>query len=328
MIFLVGSPRSGTTLLQRILGSHSEILAPPEPHLLTPLAYLGYYKTVDSAFYDHINAAEANREYVSRLPEGEKDYLDACRAYSDTLYGRLLKTGKEKYLLDKTPAYALELDFITSLYPDAKYVVLSRHPFAILHSYAHSFFDGNYERAWKFNPILSRYVPAIAEFLKNKPVASVHVRYEDLVVDSANHVSRILEYLDLPEEDVVEYGRHDYIKGAFGDPISVNRHKRPVTDKVEKWAADLAARPEALSFVREITESLDPEDLKIYGYPKESLFEAVGRAGGKATRLSPFNRHRIARKIMLGLKEPVKEDHMKIGSMVRKIRYCCDVLLR
>ncbi len=329
LIFLVGSPRSGTTLLQRILGAHTEIVAPPEPHLLTPLAHLGYFRTVDKAPYDHINAAEANREFVARLPGGEDDYVAACRAYADTLYGRLLQPSGKRFLLDKTPAYALVLDFLSRIYPDARYVVLTRHPLAVLHSYAHSFFDGDYRRAWSFNPILSRYVPEIARFIREEPVPMVHLRYEDLVVDPARQVRRIFEHLDLPvEEDVIDYGRHEHMKGSFGDPITVNKHDRPVTDKAERWAADLAAQRDALSFVQGIVEGLDPRDLETWGYPPDSLFDAVGRAGVAPTRLSPFNRHRLARKVMLSLKEPVREDRLGLGAAVRRVRYLCDVLLR
>ncbi len=329
LIFLIGAPRSGTTLLQRMLGAHSEVVAPPEPHLLTPLAHLGYFETVDKAPYDHINAAEANREFVSRLPEGEEDYVAACRAYADTLYGRLLLPTKKRYLLDKTPAYALVLGFISRIFPDARYVVLTRHPLAILHSYAHSFFDGDYRRAWEFNPILSRYVPKIARFIREKPVPLVHVRYEDLVKDPRTQVGRLLEHLDLPmEEGVIDYGDHEHIKGSFGDPITVNKHQRPVTDKVEKWAEDLAARPDDLSFVENVAATLDPSDLEVWGYPDATLFEAVHRTGGTPTKLSALNRHRLARKVMLALKEPVRTNRLGVGEAVRKVRYYCDVLLR
>ena len=147
LIFIVSSPRSGSTLLQRMVASHSKIHTHPEPHLITPLSYLGFYDTVDKAPYDHINAAQAMREFVEELPQGEEDYLDALRAYASTIYGRVLgPTGKE-YFLDKTPAYALVLPFLTKLYPDAKYIVLTRHPLSILHSYVHSFFGGDYKAA-------------------------------------------------------------------------------------------------------------------------------------------------------------------------------------
>ena len=77
LLFVIGTPRSGTTMLQRMLGSHSEIYTRPEPHLITPLAHLGPFGMVDKAPYDHINSAEAMRLFVEGLPHGEQDYLDA-----------------------------------------------------------------------------------------------------------------------------------------------------------------------------------------------------------------------------------------------------------
>jgi hypothetical protein len=149
LLFVIGPPRSGTTLLMRLLSSHSAIYSRPEPHLLTPLAHLGYYETVDAAPFDHLRAADAARAFVADLPRGEQDYLDACRAYTDILYGRMLAArGKGKpCFLDKTPANALVLPFIAKLYPKARYVVLTRHPAAIFSSYANSFFNGDYENA-------------------------------------------------------------------------------------------------------------------------------------------------------------------------------------
>ncbi|MBW2278843.1 MAG: sulfotransferase [Deltaproteobacteria bacterium] len=77
LVFVIGPPRSGSTMLQRMLGSHSAIYTHPEPHIITPLAHLGYFENIDKAPYDHINAAEAIREYVEELPGREDDYLDA-----------------------------------------------------------------------------------------------------------------------------------------------------------------------------------------------------------------------------------------------------------
>ena len=71
LLFLISPPRSGSTMLQRMLASHSQIHTHPEPHLLTPLHYLGYYATVDAAPYDHVNAARALREFTEELPGGE-----------------------------------------------------------------------------------------------------------------------------------------------------------------------------------------------------------------------------------------------------------------
>ncbi|HQB03123.1 MAG TPA: sulfotransferase, partial [Candidatus Hydrogenedentes bacterium] len=70
MIFVIGAPRSGTTMLERIISSHSAVQGGPEPHIITPLAHTGVWDKVDKAPYDHILAAEAQKFFVSQLPEG------------------------------------------------------------------------------------------------------------------------------------------------------------------------------------------------------------------------------------------------------------------
>src|SRR2546422_7494534 len=208
LIFLIGAPRSGTTLLARMLGAHSAVYQRAEPHLITPIAHLGYYAKVQKAPYDPQNAEQAIRELVADLPRGEEDYLDALRAYADTLYGRMLALGPGKrFFLDKTPAYALVLPFLTKLYPRAHYVVLTRHPLAVLTSYVESFFDGDYQVATAHNPILTRYVPALARLLREGPVPSLHVKYEELVREPETHLRRVCEHLRVPfEPEAMDYG--------------------------------------------------------------------------------------------------------------------------
>ena len=113
--------------------------------------------------------------------------------------GVLAPTGK-RYFMDKTPANALVLPCLAKLYPQAKYVVLTRHPLAIFSSFANSFFDGSWARAHEFNPIVERYVPAMAKFLREQPAPATHVIYEDLVVDPAAHLARVFDFLGLENE--------------------------------------------------------------------------------------------------------------------------------
>src|SRR5207253_2197228 len=208
LIFLIGAPRSGTTLLARMMGTHSAIYQRAEPHLITPIAHLGFYGSVQKAPYDPVNAEQAIHELVADLPRGEEDYLDALRAYTDTLYGRMLATAPGKrFFLDKTPAYALVLPFLTKLYPKAHYVVLTRHPLAVLSSWVESFFDGDYRVALDHNPLLARYVPALARMLREKPVPFAHVRYEELVRDPETHFRRVCDHLGIPfEAEAIAYG--------------------------------------------------------------------------------------------------------------------------
>ena len=329
LIFVIGSPRSGSTLLQRMLSSHSAIFSCPEPHIITPLAHLGYYETVEKAPYDHLRAVDAIRDFVAELPNKEKDYLAACRAYTDALYSRRLETSNKSLFLDKTPAYALVLPFLTKLYPKARYIVLTRHPIAIFTSYTSSFFDGDYRAAHQFNPILDRYVPAMARLLKDRPVPLIHVRYEQLVTNPDEEANKILSFLELPfEENVIEYGSQKHEQKGLGDPVSVNRHSRPMTKSVEKWASQLVQDEKKCTFIQGIIDSLDPEDLKLWGYPHDTIYKPLeaARPDGSKQKKPPLDRFQLERKLLRLARRNIHNN--TFGKLVKKIRFFCDVLLR
>jgi hypothetical protein len=333
LLFVIGPPRSGSTLLMRMLSSHSAIYSRAEPHLLTPLAHLGFYATVEQAPFDHLQAQQAAREFVADLPRGEDDYLDACRAYTDILYGRMLAAcGKGKPLfLDKTPANALILPFLAKLYPRARYIVLTRHPAAVWSSYANSFFDGDYVAARKFNPILNRYLPAMARFLRAGAVPLVHVAYEALVQRPEEEMRRVFDFLGVPfEAEAIDYGSHEHDTRGLGDPLGVQQHSRPVTASIEKWAHELAADPAKLALVRDMVGTIDDADLETWGFPRATLFDPVAAAarGGAQPPARPpfFDRYRLQRKALVVLRRNIERN--TFGRLVRRVRLVCDVLLR
>lgn len=328
LVFVISPPRAGSTLLQRMLGSHSEVFTHPEPHLITPLAYLGYHDRVLRAPYDHINAAEAMRLFVDGLPRGEEDYLDALRAYADTLYGRMLETSGRSRFLDKTPAYALVLPFLAKLYPRARYVVLTRHPLAVFSSYANSFFEGDWSAARAYNPVVERYVPAMARFLRERPAPVCHVAYEELVSAPERELERIFAFLDLPHEpEAVDYGeRFEGHKGGPGDPIGVARHGRPVTGSTEKWAAEVAADPQKLALAREMIGQLGDEDLEPWGWPRDRVFDALEGAGDRKPKKRIRTSYTWKRRVLMALRKNVHE--RPHGRLLERLRYYCDVILR
>lgn len=329
--FVIGSPRSGSTLLMRILNATSAIYSRPEPHLLPALAHLGFWNTVDKAPYDQLQAQDGTRDFVSDLPGGEQDYWDACRAYMDILYGRMLSTseGKEQYFLDKTPANALVLPFMEKVYPDAKYIVLTRHPAAIFASYANSFFDGDFESALNFNPIISRYIPAMANFLRSTETPHLHVRYEDLVSDPESTLKRISTFLEIPfEPEAVNYKKADVAGKGLGDPVGVAKHNRPVTGSIHKWAPELAADTAKFETVAKQLAQVPAEDIATFGYDPATLWEPMKEADPTAwvPAKKKMDRFQRQRRVLRWLRRDIQNRWH--GPIISKIRKVCDVLLR
>lgn len=331
VLFVVGSPRSGSTMLARMISSHSLVYGRPEPHLLTPLAHLGYFENVDKAPFDHVLAAESTKEFVADLPCGEQDYVDACRAYTDTLYLRMLATKPNKrYFLDKTPAYALVLDFLARIYPNAKYVVLTRHPLAVFSSFAESFFDSDYQAAHDYNPITERYVPAIAKFLREKKAPIHHVIYETLVADPETVMRGVFDFLGVPyEAEAIDYGKHEHEGKGLGDPIGVAKHSRPSTASLHKWASEVASEPARLALCKKIVAKLDPADLAIWGHPIETFWQPLEDLTGKAFAPKPkkLDRYRLERKAIVALRGQVRKSEA-LRNLLKRIRLGTDVLLR
>jgi hypothetical protein len=332
MLFVIGAPRSGTTLLLRMLNAHPDIFTRPEPHLLTPLAHLGYYDHVHKASYDPFQAALSAREFVADLPNGEADYLDALRAYADVLYGRMLAPSGRRYFLDKTPAYALILPFVARMFPRARYVVLTRHPFAIFSSFAKSFFDDDWQAAHHHNPLLERYVPALARFVRESGVPHVHVRYEALVADPEAHLREICAYTDLPYVPaMIEYGATEVEGRGLGDPIGVHNDTRPNTRSVDKWALEVKGDPTRIDLLKRSIDRVADEDLLTFGYTREALWneleavdvEAAERARRKARS---WDRHHVERRALVALRRNIQ--HNALGAAVRRVRFYSDILLR
>lgn len=332
LLFVIGAPRSGTTLLMRMLHAHPDIYTRPEPHLITPIARLGYYGYVDHAPYDHLQAAMAIKGFVGDLPAGEDDYLDALRAYTDTLYGRMLEPTGKRYFVDKTPAYALELPFLTRLYPRARYVVITRHPFAIFSSFAKSFFDDDWAAAHAHNPVIERYVPALASFLRENPVEHVHVSYEALVADPEAHLQAICAHADLTfTPDMIDYGKKKMETTGLGDPIGVEKHQRPTTASVEKWALQVKGNPKRTELLQRMIARVSDADLETLGYrrddlwvPLETVDEAEAHRQQRAAK--KWDRYHLERRTLKTLRKCLPGTPAQ--SLLQKIRFYSDVLLR
>lgn len=330
MIFLISTPRAGSTLLMRILNATDQIYSRPEPHLLTALAHLGYWQSVDKAPYDQLQSQQATRDFVRDLPQGEEDYYAACRLYTDHLYGRMLDSQGEgaRYFLEKTPANALVLPFLEKLYPNARFIVLTRHPAAIFASYANSFFDGDFEAAVGFNPILSRYVPAMADFLRRRQVPTLHVSYEEVVSEPERTLARISQFLGIPyDAGALDYQRKDVAAG-LGDPIAVSQHKRPVKTSIDKWAPELAADGKKFEVVAKQLAGVPPEDLETWGYPVDTLWEPLEAADPEAwkPKKRKWDRWALQRRALVLIRKDVhRRPH---GALLKRIRFICDVLLR
>jgi len=193
-VFLVGFPRSGTTLLDTILRSHSKIeVVEEQPTLKAAEALLR------SIGYSDL----ANNIVPPKL------LTDARKTYEAEFYQHIGGYTPGSVYIDKLPLNLLRVPLIHLLYPQAKFIMALRHPMdTILSCWMQNF---------KLNPAMANMVDLerVAEFYcvamklfkiyRAQYNLSVHqIRYEDLLEGISEEISALLNFLDLDWETQME----------------------------------------------------------------------------------------------------------------------------
>src|SRR6185437_15415502 len=98
LAFILGLPRSGTTLLSVILDRHPQVLCPPEPWIMLALESIG--KTC----VRHPADSRLIGQAVSEFADAESN-ISASRAFAEKLYNHRLQIAGKTVFVDKTPRY-------------------------------------------------------------------------------------------------------------------------------------------------------------------------------------------------------------------------------
>ena len=211
---------------------------------------------------------------------------------------------------------------------------MTRHPGAIFSSFAGSFFGADYQVAHNHDPVIERYVPAIAGLLRQESVPTFHLRYEDLVQAPELWMGNLCDYLEIPyEPQIVGYGIHSNqgaAESGLGDPVGVGKHTEPSTDSIHSWAVEVAGDKQKCQFLESMISALDVRDLQEIGYPLEGFWsplETTSESRPKVKRQSLLNSYQLKRKIIVKGRRIVSRSR-KMRAFIKWIRLACDVMLR
>lgn len=185
-IFVIGSPRSGTTLVRLILDSHPSISCGEETHFLRDL------EAVVGRNWDLVATYGLPREWwIGRI----RDLYDAFQAEV------LARNGKSRWA-EKDPTYTLHLPFIEELFPTAVYVHLLRDGHDVVASFRDRWGYASAARAARTE--WARYVSAARELGARLPDGRfLELRYEQLVAEPQLQGRRLFEFLGEPWDPAV-----------------------------------------------------------------------------------------------------------------------------
>ncbi len=189
-VFVIGLPRSGTTLVEQILASHSQVHGAGELH-------------------DAIRLFRALPELVGK-PGGDAFEIvrnlgpDSARAAARKYLAKLdrLAPPTARRVVDKMPDNFVLLGLIALLWPEARVIVCSRNLRDIALSCWQTWFAANpWTNAWEhIARRLADHERLLAHWKQTKPLDWLDVAYEELVCDLEGHARGLIAFLGLDWE--------------------------------------------------------------------------------------------------------------------------------
>lgn len=216
LIFLLSLPRSGSTLAQRIVAAHPLVGTSSEPWIMLPWVFARRNLGL-SAVYNQRLAAQAVRDFMAGIPNGEQVYRTAVRDAAYSIYAAA--ANGQPYFLDKTPRYHLIVDELLSLFPDAHFLILWRNPLAVASSMLRTWSRNGRWNLHQFSIDLYAGVENLVSAYGQDPDRFRVLRYEDMVSRPDTVWPEVMSWfgLDYREEMLAEY-RSVHLSGRMGDP--------------------------------------------------------------------------------------------------------------
>ena len=258
-IFILGTGRSGTTILGIVLSMHREVGYLNEPkaiwHLIHPYEdIIGNYSQSDAKY---------------RLTA--EDATDEMRQRAVQMFGAYLATTRSQRLVDKYPELIFRVDFVRALFPDARFIFLVRNGWDTCHSIAnwskrlggevngekHDWWGVN-DRKWellveqlvKTDSIFAKIADEIKQFERHLDRAAVEwiitmqeglrlmqttsdcihlVRFEDLTLEPDKTLATLRDFCELPADSKFsEYARQTLHPVPAREPFDIHLKIAPI----------------------------------------------------------------------------------------------------
>jgi len=247
--FIVGCPRSGTTLLQRFLETHPDIAIPQETHFLDLSHKYLLQRNVNP---EKVDRAELERVFLEsrrfaalRVPI--QNVLDELAKIPNPTWHSIwsatlnayCKTRKKNRFGEKTPHHILYLEEIFKIFPHSKVIILIRDPRAVVASLLKTDFAPKTTNGCSMQWLT---LNASGLYYTNRfPDRILYVGYENLVTSPKESLQDICLFLNIPFDNTM---LNFHTQPAPDLDLCVEPWKEGVTrglytDSIDRWRGDL-----------------------------------------------------------------------------------------
>ncbi len=206
-VFLIGFPRSGTTLLDQILDSHPKVQTMEEKDIMASLEN---------------KVADPFEEYLSLWHELTPDLIKVLQSDYFSKVGDYLHLQPKSILIDRMPLNIMRAALIWRVFPDAKFILAIRHSLDVCLSCFMQDFVINEANANFFtvDDAVNFYVKVMdlwRLYTELLPLQYHMVRYEDLVEDLEGEGRRLMDFLGVEwDSSALKFYEHAKAKGRIG----------------------------------------------------------------------------------------------------------------
>lgn len=222
LVFLVGFPRSGTTLLDTILRTHSKIKVLEEKPFLLNLRH----KFFNDNRNDLMSLKKITYKEITNIRQN---------------YFKLINYTKDKVIIDKLPLSIIELGFIKVIFPNAKIILALRHPCDTTLSCFFSFFKINDAMInflnWEDTLHFYDSVFDLFNFYESElGFKYISIKYENVVKDFKEEITKLLNYLGLNyEKGIEDFHKTAKLRSKINTPSYTQVINPIYSSSVGKW---------------------------------------------------------------------------------------------
>ena len=211
IIFIVGLPRSGTSLVEQILASHSKVYGCGELTILELLI-------------------KKNLTKENKFEKEKLENIDNFKTINNVFNKHIKKfyNGQKLIFTDKTPQNFMWIGIIKSIFPNAQFIHCERNPKDNCLSIYKNLFDGDINWSYKTDTIVQYYnhYKKVMSYWNKDYASSIYtIKYENLISDSELKIRELLDFCDVEfEQNCVEfYNNKRPIK-----TVSINQARQPI----------------------------------------------------------------------------------------------------
>lgn len=211
LIFILGLPRSGTSLTEQILASHSAVYGCGEVVFLE--------KLLKKNFYNENKIIPENLNNLDLIKETRKAFYNHINNFYD---------GPKKIITDKTPQNFMWIGLIQKIFPNSKFIHCRRNPKDNCLSIYKTLFDGDIHWSYDLSNIINYYknYKSVIHKWKNQFTKSIfEVSYEEMIGNPEENIKKLLNFCELKYEEAC---LHFYKSKHPIKTMSISQARQPI----------------------------------------------------------------------------------------------------